>query len=61
MDKVHIVVGYTKADNDSYDSCIMGAFSTIELAEECGNELKTAGNITYYEIESPIVDEFGYK
>lgn len=52
-----IVVGY---DIDGHAS-VLGLFSTKEGADQCGKEHLECGNIEHYEIETPMLDEFGYK
>lgn len=53
----NIVVGY---DTDGHAS-VLGLFSTKEGADQCGKEHIKCGNIEHYEIETPMLDEFGYK
>ena len=56
------VIGYTDAaENGNYEAQLMGIFSTEELAKECGDELTKSNVIHHYEIESPKLEEFGYK
>lgn len=60
--ELHAVVGYADAnENGSYETQLYGVFSKKEIAEECGDELVECGNIHHYEIECPILDEFGWK
>lgn len=61
-DVVHILMGYVDANqNGNYESQVYGAFSTEALAEDAGNELVEAKIITYYEVECPVLDEFGWR
>lgn len=60
--ELHAVMGYADAnENGSYETQLYGVFSAKELAEECGNELVECSNIHHYEIECPMLDEFGWK
>ena len=60
--KIYALVGYSdKCNNGNFVGQIYGAFSTEELAREAGDELKEAKIISYYEIECPKLDEFGWK
>lgn len=62
QNQVYVVMGYSDVcQNGNYEGSLQGVFSTPELAEECGKELVEAEAISYYEIECPLVDEFGFK
>ena len=57
-----VVMGYIDlCQNGNYEAQLMGVFSTDELAKECGDELVEAEVVHHYEIEHPLLDEFGYK
>lgn len=58
--KLYVVMGYLVSEIGEEVQC-MGVFSTPELATECGDELVGAGVIEHYEVETPELDEFGYK
>lgn len=59
---IHVLVGYSdECNNGNFVGQVYGAFSTEELAREAGDELKEAEMISYYEIECPKLDEFGWK
>ena len=60
--ELHAVMGCADAnENGSYETQLYGVFSKKEIAEECGDELVECGNIHHYEIECPMLDEFGWK
>lgn len=62
METVYVLVGYEDVCmNGNYEGSVYGAFSTEELAREAGDELVEVGNIAYYEIEAPKLDEFGWR
>lgn len=62
QNQVYVVMGYSDVcQNGNYEGSLQGVFSTQELAEECGRELVKTDVISYYEIECPLVDEFGFK
>lgn len=62
MDIVYVVMGYVDiCQNGNTEAVLQGVFSSEALATECGKELVECGNIAYYEIETPKLDEFGYK
>lgn len=62
QNQVYVVMGYSDVrQNGNYEGTLQGVFSTQELAEECGKELVETEVISYYEIECPLVDEFGFK
>lgn len=59
---VYVVIGYSDVcQNGNYEGSLYGVFSTEKLAKECGDELVKSECISYYEIECPHIDEFGYK
>lgn len=53
----YIVVGY---GSDGHAS-VLGLFRTKEGAVQRGKEHLECGNIEHYEIETTMLDEFGYK
>lgn len=58
--ELYVVMGYIDlCQNGNTEAVLQGVFSTEELARECGDELVECGNIEYYEIECPKLDEFG--
>lgn len=60
--ELFVVMGYSDiCMNGNYEAQLQGVFSTEELAKECGDELVKCGNIHHYEIECPLLDEFGWK
>lgn len=62
IDIVYVVMGYIDiCQNGNLEAVLQGVFSTEELARECGDELVECGNVEYYEIECPKLDEFGWK
>ena len=57
-----VVMGYIDlCQNGNYEAQLMGVFSKDEVAKECGDELVEAEVVHHYEIEHPLLDEFGYK
>ena len=58
--ELNVVMGHSVSGNGEEVQC-MGVFSTPELAAECGDELVKAEVVKYYEVETPKLDEFGYK
>lgn len=62
QNQVYVVMGYSDVcKNGNYEGTLQGVFSTPELAQECGDELVEAKEISYYDIECPLIDEFGFK
>lgn len=62
METIYVVMGYQDVcQNGNYEASLMGVFSSRELAEECGDELIACNLVHHYEIEEPLLDEFGYK
>lgn len=60
--ELHVVMGYVDLfENGNYEAVFQGVFSTEQLARECGDELVASGNIHHYEIECPLLDEFGWR
>lgn len=60
--ELHVVMGYVDlCENGNYEAVLQGVFSTEQLARECGDELVASGNIHHYEIECPLLDEFGWR
>lgn len=60
--ELYVVMGYVDlCQNENYEAVLQGVFSTESLARECGDELVSSGNIHHYEIECPLLDEYGYK
>lgn len=59
---VYVVIGYSDENqNGGEQARLIGVFSTERLAMECGDELVECGEVIRYEIETPMIDEFGYK
>ena len=59
---LHVVMGYVDlCENGNYEAVLQGVFSTEQLAREYGDELVASGNIHHYEIECPLLDEFGWR
>lgn len=59
---VFAVMGYSDlCGNGNMEAQLYGVFNTEKAAKECGEELVEAEVIGYYEIETPLLDEFGYK
>lgn len=57
-----VPIGYASTcNNGTYEARLLGVFSEEKLAAECGDELVASGDIDYYEIEHPLLDEFGWK
>ena len=62
QNRVYVVMGYSDiCKNGNCEGTLQGVFSTLELAQECGDELVEAKEISYYDIECPLIDEFGFK
>ena len=62
MDIIYVLVGYNDVcQNGNYEGQVYGVFSSDELAREAGDELVDLNNIAYYEIECPVLDEFGWR
>ena len=60
--EIYVVMGYEDlCQNGNYEAVLYGVYSTEKLARECGDELVALGNIHHYEIERPLLDEFGWK
>lgn len=60
--ELYAVIGYVDVnENGSYETQLYGVFSKKEIAQDCGDELVECGNIHHYEIECPMLDEFGWK
>lgn len=56
-EEIYVTMGYDEYGRAS----LLGVFSKEEAAKECGQEHTDCGNINYYEIETPKLDEFGFK
>lgn len=60
--ELYVVMGYADLyENGNYEAVLQGVFSTEQLARECGDELVASGNIHHFEIECPLLNEFGWK
>lgn len=61
-DPLYAIIGYTKNDeSDKEEKDLYGIFSDESIAREAANELVEADVISRYELETPKLDEFGWK
>lgn len=60
--ELYVDIGYDDVcGNGNYEAILYGVYSTEQLAREAAEELLELGNIHRYEIESPKLDEFGWR
>lgn len=56
--EVYVLMGYSDVcQNGNCEARLIGVFSKKELAESKGKELVSSGDVEYYEVECPVIDE----